>query len=1584
MRSRHRSFCACTMLLAMLLMSPTVFADVSVTLANPSFEEPGGTGVIDNWSLIPGWSCSDSLSWITDEDVSSDGSFNAWCYDGGAWVEQITDHTILAGVTYTLKVDAIAWANANCRLQVQVRAGTSVIAEFDETNTVHPTWTEKTLQFTADAYAGQLLKIRFRNSVTLDDCAGADNFRLTYTSPDSDPPTPNPSTWSQVPTATSASSIAMTATTASDPSGVEYSFDETTGNPGGTDSGWQSSSSYTDIGLSPNTSYTYRVQTRDSLANTGSYSTSESETTPSSGGPLLEAGNFAHDVSASLNPALVPSGSGWDSDFVESGDAFKDVNGTYYWYYHAYGATFQIGLATAADPTGAWTKYGGNPLLQIGSSGSWDDGWVACPAIYKEGGTYYMFYSGGDSGWVDFEHGVATATSPNGPWTKYSGNPIVTQSQLGFNGYMCGVVKVGGTYYMYVTDAFDTQCDYGPIYVLTSTSIYGPWTLHSTPVLSPGSSGQWDDGGFSEAEVLYYDGLFHMFYGGSQLEPGNDPVSCATRSQVKESIGYAYSSDGFTFTKFAGNPAIPRANILNANAFAEVHTIIEEPYIYLVSTVRWTEDWGGRTGCPDCEDLTMQVIELGVAPDEWVEIISDDFEAGWGNWNSGGANAIRYTGGTYAHQGSAAIDLQDDTDTSVMTTNNLTLAAYAKVKVDFWYYPNSFDNAAEDFWLQISTDGGSNFTTVEEWNVTDEFVNGNFYPDSVIITGVTLTNNTQLRFRCDASGTADDVYIDQVVVSAAGAGAPDTDPPTPNPSTWSQVPTATSSSEITMTATTASDPSGVQYSFDETTGNPGATDSGWQSSPTYTDTGLSPETMYTYRVQTKDGVGNTGSYSTSESETTPATPDTDPPTPNPSTWSQVPMALGQDSITMTATTASDPNGVQYSFDETTGNPGATDSGWQSSSSYTDTGLSPATSYTYRVQTRDTLGNTGSYSTSKSATTEAVPDTDPPTPNPSTWSQVPTATSPTEITMTATTASDPNGVQYSFDETTGNPGATDSGWQSSPSYTDTGLSPDTSYTYRVQTRDLLANTGSYSTSESATTPPTGGDWIPIISDDFESGWGNWIDGGTDAIRYTGGTYAYQGNCAIDLQDDTESSVITTGNLNLSAYSELRVDFWYYPVSFDNAAEDFWLQISTDGGLNFTTVEEWNLTDEFENDDFYGGDCPFLAGPFTSNTQLRFRCDASGDADDVYIDVVDVYGFIGTDTDPPTPNPSTWSQVPIELGSNAISMTADTASDPHNVEYYFDETTGHAGGSDSGWQSSSSYTDTGLSPETTYTYRVRTRDLLANTGTYSTSKSATTTASGDFYPMSDPNNTGNWVLRSDLSDEFEGATLDEVKWWRDGENGVYMYEWPGRAPAQFDPDNIRVENGRLKIATDWDPSFDFWPTKDPDCNCWYGDPPITQAALISNNTFRYGYMEVKIKAADECSTSSFWFTGDNSELDVFEMVGDSKVYPDTDYMFEFCVHDWAQGGDGWCDGVELGWRVADNFHVYACEWDSSGLKFYADGVLVRDAPSSVIEPYWCLDEQMMLWLDSELFEWHGIPTESELPVDFEIEYVRVWQH
>ena len=85
--------------------------------------------------------------------------------------------------------------------------------------------------------------------------------------PDLTAPSPDPMTWATTPYSTGASSIAMVATTASDASGVEYYFYETSANPGGSDSGWQDSSSYEDRGLDPDTTYTYKVQSRDKSSN---------------------------------------------------------------------------------------------------------------------------------------------------------------------------------------------------------------------------------------------------------------------------------------------------------------------------------------------------------------------------------------------------------------------------------------------------------------------------------------------------------------------------------------------------------------------------------------------------------------------------------------------------------------------------------------------------------------------------------------------------------------------------------------------------------------------------------------------------------------------------------------------------------------------------------------------------------------------------------------------------------------------------------------------------------------------------------------------------------------------------------------------------------------------------------------------------------------------------------------------------------------------------------------------------------------------------------------------------------------------
>ncbi len=182
-------------------------------------------------------------------------------------------------------------------------------------------------------------------------------------------------------------------------------------------------------------------------------------------------------------------------------------------------------------------------------------------------------------------------------------------------------------------------------------------------------------------------------------------------------------------------------------------------------------------------------------------------------------------------------------------------------------------------------------------------------------------------------------------------------------------------------------------------------------------------------------------------------PDPYAPTPNPMNFANAPFGTSTTSIAMSASAASDPCGVEYYFSNLTVADGSHDSGWQSSSSYTDTGLAPMTTYTYVVMARSTGAglNTTIASVPASASTDVPPDHEAPEPNHMTWAVLPYATGTDAITMTASTATDRSGVQYFFTNLA-DPNH-DSGWQDSPAYTDTGLVNNSNYVYMVKARDL---------------------------------------------------------------------------------------------------------------------------------------------------------------------------------------------------------------------------------------------------------------------------------------------------------------------------------------------------------------------------------------------------------------------------------------------------------------------------------------------------------------------------------------------------
>ena len=113
------------------------------------------------------------------------------------------------------------------------------------------------------ASGGTVTKIELLSTPNVEDVGLPANPTVLYTWA---PLTPDPASFETSPVAYGSSAVIMKATAGELAFGysgtVEYLFTETSGNPGGTSSAWQTSRAYTDIGLQPGTQYSYTVSMR--------------------------------------------------------------------------------------------------------------------------------------------------------------------------------------------------------------------------------------------------------------------------------------------------------------------------------------------------------------------------------------------------------------------------------------------------------------------------------------------------------------------------------------------------------------------------------------------------------------------------------------------------------------------------------------------------------------------------------------------------------------------------------------------------------------------------------------------------------------------------------------------------------------------------------------------------------------------------------------------------------------------------------------------------------------------------------------------------------------------------------------------------------------------------------------------------------------------------------------------------------------------------------------------------------------------------------------------------------------------------
>ncbi len=217
----------------------------------------------------------------------------------------------------------------------------------------------------------------------------------------------------------------------------------------------------------------------------------------------------------------------------------------------------------------------------------------------------------------------------------------------------------------------------------------------------------------------------------------------------------------------------------------------------------------------------------------------------------------------------------------------------------------------------------------------------------------------------------------------------------------------------------------------------------------YTDRSLSANTRYWYRVRGSTAGGD-GSYST------------------PSSVISAPNAPGTPSLTSTGTTSiglawTEPVGSAASYELERGT--SASGPWGAAipvtgRSYTDTGLAAGTTYWYRVRAKNAAGTGGAYSGTRAGTTLVAAPGEP------TYSAVGSSS------LTLTWAAVEGATRYNVERSVGSSGA----WSqvasslAATSFTNTALTPNTTYWYRISAVNAAGAPGPYSPATTVTTAP----------------------------------------------------------------------------------------------------------------------------------------------------------------------------------------------------------------------------------------------------------------------------------------------------------------------------------------------------------------------------------------------------------------------------------------------------------------------------------------------------------------------------------
>lgn len=224
---------------------------------------------------------------------------------------------------------------------------------------------------------------------------------------------------------------------------------------------------------------------------------------------------------------------------------------------------------------------------------------------------------------------------------------------------------------------------------------------------------------------------------------------------------------------------------------------------------------------------------------------------------------------------------------------------------------------------------------------------------------------------------------------------------------------------------------------------------------------------------------------------------------------------------------------------------------------------------------------------------------------------------------------------------------------------------------------------------------------------------------------------------------------------------------------------------------------------------------------------------------------------------------------------------------------------------------------------------------------------------------------WVLNKEMSDEFEGNTLDESKWQKEPLGNDW--NWDGRAPGLFKSNNVVVKDGKMNITVS---KLDAPVVKN-------GKTFTHQGGIVrSVQAGKVGmYFEAKMKANKTVMSSTFWLMskyncGKKLELDIQECVGTiTDKTEDWAKKWDQIFHANAIHRETTCNPKSK--RVQkqftpetknyERFYTYGAWWKSSTeILFYLDGKY-----TFTLNPTVEWDVPAFIQMAIETYDWNPIP-------------------